>query len=382
MNRNPGRNVLLFVCLFCLLGILHAEDLQFKATLDHTDPYLKAPVILSVDINQTNPDIVLLFQFDVVKSDAYLIKQIDALHDDTMYHTHHHYLYRIYPLKTGPVTIDFNLVKRITDERKVAYSASGDRDDFKKLETKDITLHPKPLTMHVKPLPENTMLVGDFTIHRTLGRTKAQAYEPIPLKIILRGRGYPPIVERILPKIEGVTVFSEKPDVKQTVSRGGIRYTVTYTLSLSAKKSFILPALSLQAFNPYKAKSYTLTLPAEHFTITSPDTKSLVDRTDNPKPFRTDLSWLGSLLGYLAAFFAGYLTALAWKWKRKVTKGTEEPLKEKVEACKDDKALFQVLMAADDRRFKGAVAALERTLYKKEKSDFKTIKKEILEQLQ
>jgi len=128
-------------------------------------------------------------------------------------------------------------------------------------------------------------------------------------------------------------------------------------------------------------KAYDLTIPAQHFEISPADRGKLLDRTDNPKPLHSDFSWVGSLLGYLAAFFAGYMTAISLKWKRKVTAGKADPLREKVEACKDEKALMQLLMAADSKRFEKAIEALEKSLYGKGKTNFKQIKQEVLEKI-
>jgi hypothetical protein len=57
----------LFIALSFVL--LSAEDFTYDFHLDKQDPYLKEPVILTLDLKQTNHDIVLLFNFDLRKSD-------------------------------------------------------------------------------------------------------------------------------------------------------------------------------------------------------------------------------------------------------------------------------------------------------------------------
>jgi hypothetical protein len=153
-------------------------------------------------------------------------------------------------------------------------------------------------------------------------------------------------------------------------------------MALSHGSSFDLDPVKIKAFDPADERSYMLGIPEQHFEITPADTKKLLDTTDNPKPLQTDLSWLTSLLGCLVVFFAGYLTALTWKWKGKVTTRNRDPLWEKVKACKEEKTLLQLLMAADSKRFEKAIAGLEKGIYGHTKSNFKQIKQEVLEQIE
>ena len=378
MNRNPGRIVLLF--LFVLM-VLHGENFVYDFHISKQDAYEKEALLLSIDLNQTNEEVVLFFHFSIDRNDAFLVEQIDSTQDNTMHHARIHYRYILYPLKTGDLNISFDLVERVTDEEKVAYSFSGDRDDFKKLETKDRKVDVPPIPLHVEALPKGTQLVGDFKLSYEIKTHQAQSYEPIAMKVVLEGEGCPPVLENLYPGKSGFTLFSQKPLVKKIPMKEHLKYRVAYVMALSHDKSFDLPELQLHAFNPMKKKHYALTIPQQHFEITPADREKLVDRTDNPKPLHTDLSWLGSLLGYIVAFFAGYLTAVSMKLRRRVTAQKSDPLIEKAEACSDEKALMQLLMATDSVRFEKPIERLEKSLYSKGKSHFKEIKQDVLEKI-
>ena len=90
---------------------------------------------------------------------------------------------------------------------------------------------------------------------------------------------------------------------------------------------------------------------------------------------------LTALLSYLVVFGAGYLTAISLKWKKKRTVQTSHPLKEKIEACKDEKVLLQLLMATDSKKFALSMEKLEASLYGNGKISLTEIKKELLTQL-
>jgi len=379
MNRNPGKLILFFLCTFM---VLYGENFVYDFHISKQNPYEKEALLLSIDLNQTNEDIVLFFDLAVKKSDAFLVEQIDSSQDNTLHHTRIHYRYILYPLKTGKVNVAFNLVERVTNEEKVAYSFSGDRDDFKKLETKDRRVNVPPILLHVKALPKGTQLVGDFKLSYEIGKHQAESYEPIAMKVIIEGEGYPPVLEHLYPQRKGLTLFTQKPLVQKIPLKNRLKYKVTYVMAFSHKKSFTLPKLNLPVFNPLTKKIYWLSIPEQNFEIVRPNTAKLLDKTDNPKPLHIDFSWLTSLLSYLVVFLAGYFTALTWKWKRKIAAGEKDLLTEKVAACKEGKALLQLLMATDSKRFENVIGKLEKEIYGKGKSNFKKIKQEVLEQIE
>ncbi len=373
MKHSPGRLLLLLVAFVSLLG---AEDFSFNTHVDIPNPYVKEAVVLSVDLNQTNHDIVLLFNFDLKPSPDYTFQRIDSKETDSYHNAKVHYLYLVFPLKIG-----FDLVKRVTNDESVAYSFSGDRDNVKGLVTQNTTVTLPPVTLHVKPLPEGTQLVGDFTLNYEIKQTKAKAYEPIPFQVTISGRGYLPLLKNLIPKSDAFTLFSEKPIIHTTHSKEGVQSKVIYPMALSAKQSFTLPAIEIKAFNPKKERSYLLKVPETHFEIEKADVNTLVDKIDSPKPYRTDWSWLTTLLGYLVVFGAGFASGWLFRWQKRQRNDTLHPLVEKIEACKEKKALLQLLLAHDATLFAPVINKLETDLYGRGSHTLKSLKQEAKELL-
>ncbi len=376
MNRNPGSTILFF--LLCTLW-LNAMDFTYTFKVNNSQPYIREPLLLTLDINQTNKEKVLLFKFDLQKSPDYEFHRLFAKETDTYHAARVHYEYLVYPLKSGKISLKFDLIQKATTDENLAYSFSGDRDNVKGLTTVDTHVPLTPLELWVKPLPAGTELVGKFTLAHTFKKTRAEAHEPIPFRVTIKGAGYPPLLDTLLPKRKEYTLFEEKPIVKSVNTPKGAKSTVIYAMALSHGSSFDLDPIKIKAFDPESKRVYTLKVPKQHFEISPADTKTLVDTNDNPPPLHIDFSWVTSLLGYLVVFFAGYFTALIWKWKRRVTSKNRDPLRAKVEACKNEKALLQLLMATDSKRFEKAIGKLEKGLYGNEKINFKAIKQEVLE---
>jgi len=378
VKNNLGKILSLF---FLGMILLQAEDFAYTFKVDKQNPYIKEAVILTLDLNQTSHDKVLLFDFKIRQSDAYHFQRLDSKETDTGRHAQVHYVYLIYPLKSGKINITFDLLKKVTTEESVAYSFSGDRDNVKGLVTVDTPAPLPPLQLQVKALPPGTTLVGNFKLTEQIKQHKAEAYEPLPFQVSIQGKGYPPVLATLFPKEGNFTRFSEAPLVQSVASRQGTESTVTYPMALSHDQSFTLPSIEIKAFNPEAEKSYTLTVPAQHLEISKADVTALVDKSDSPKRLKADWSWLKTLLGYLVVFTAGYLTALSWKWRKKTYKGVSHPLVQKVQNCQDERSLLQVLMAADDQHFDAGIEKLEASLYGDAKISLNKMKQEILEQI-
>ncbi len=381
MKNSLGKLLLVLLCSLWL----NAEDFKHHFALSNTSPYVKEAVFMTLDLEQTNKNKVLFFHFELKKSPDYEFHRLNVKETGENIAAKVHYEYLIYPLRAGEIQLHFNLIQKATTEENLAYSFSGDRDNVKGLTTVDTQIDLPPLTLKVKSLPKGTSLVGDFSLTHSLKTNKAKAYEPLPFQVTIKGSGYPSLLKDLVPENNHFTLFKEKPIVNAVNSSHGTSSTVIYPMALSHSKSFDLGSIVLKAFNPKTKKSYELTIPKQYFDISKVDVKSLIDKIDSPKPLESDWSWfatiLTSLLSYLVVFAAGYLTAITLKWKKKSTVQTSHPFKEKIKACKDEKALLQLLMATDSKQFALSIEKLEKGIYGNAKINFNKVKQEILEML-
>ncbi|MDD3592307.1 MAG: hypothetical protein PHO65_06680 [Sulfurovum sp.] len=345
--------------------------------MNKKNAYIKEPVLLTFDINQTDHSKVMIFDFTLKESDAYEFHRLDAKEVDSYQKAKIHYTYLIYPLKSGVIDIGFQLIQKVTTKENVTYSFSGDRDNVKNITTTDTPIGLEPLQLTVKPLPEGTQLVGDFTLTHQIKTLEAHAYEPIPFNVEIKGEGYPPIVENIFVSKDDYTIFQEAPVANAIRTAENTYNTVIYSLALNAKKSFTLDEIEINSFNPTTQKSYILTIPKQEFKINPVADSALVDKVDSPAPLKaTDWSWAGTLLGYIVVFFSGFLTAKSVQWHQK-EKLRSDPFIEKITRTNDPKKLLSLLIAEDSKKFASAIEKLEAHLYSKKPLDLRAIKKEL-----
>ncbi len=379
MNKNLG-NITVLILFF--LTILDAKDLEYKLSVDKKDPFVKEVVILQMNLTQVNKKIVLMYDFDLVKSENYDFKRVEATESDIDHNSKAHYTYLIYPLKSGEIDINFKLVKKVTTDENLAYSFSGDRDNVKGLVTTDTKIDITTLKLNVKPIPDGTKLVGDFKLNYILKSKNAASYEPLTMNITIEGEGYPPHFKEFPIKSNGFKIFADKPITKVATTKESITSKTEYPLAFSSKKSFTLEKISIKAYNTKTQKSYFLSIPEQQINIREIEPKELIDKTDNPKAHKNYIHQIQTSLedffGYIIVFLAGTLSGYFLKFKKKKPIIKEISEKEKIKSTKNTKELLIVLISIDAKKYEIVIKKCENSLYNDKKINFSSLKKEAL----
>ncbi|CAA6813379.1 MAG: Unknown protein, partial [uncultured Sulfurovum sp.] len=271
----------LFLTLFFIINLLYANDVEYNLHLSNNTPYEKEAVFLEVNLTQVDQSKVMLFQFSLKASSNYEFHQVGFKEREKYHDLRHEYLYLIYPKKSGQVLLEFEMRKSITDDDKVAYSISGDRDNVKGLQKKDIKVEVMPLSLEVKAIPKGTDLVGDFTLTAKLDRKSTEAYDPVNLNVLLKGKGYiSPF--KLLKDSENYKLFTQNPKFKTFHTSNGSTSSLEWHYAISAKENFGIDKRVLKAFNPLNEKVYELVLPSYDVKVKQIDEASLLDKEDYP----------------------------------------------------------------------------------------------------
>ena len=361
---------------FLMLRMLYAqEDVAYSFHLSSSTPYEREAVFLDVNISQLDHSKVMLFKFTLKNSNEYSFHQIGLEEREKYHDLRHEYRYLIYPKKSGELKLEFEMVKSLTDDDKVTYSISGDRDSVKRLEKEDIVVNLKPMMLDVKTLPKGVDLVGNFKLTHTLDRQETDAFDPINLKVELKGRGDVPPFE-LLKESKNYKLFHQAPNVKRFYSKEGATADIKWEYAISAKERFTLPAIELKAFNPKSEKLYRLKIPEYKIKVNGVEKERLLDSEDVPatsKPI--DWAWWRWVFSYVFVFMAGFLMPRdLLKRKKMVVKSEDEMLQEKIKRAKSHKALLEILLLENDTQFSKAVSILEGVVYGKENVSLGKIK--------
>ncbi len=360
--------------LLLLLNMAYADDIALNFSVSSRTPYQNEAVLLEVNISQIDQSKVMLFKFNPKESQAYLFHQISFKENEAYHHLKHYYRYLIYPKVAGEVTVEFDLTKSITDDDKVAYAISGDRDNVKGLVKEDIRVAVEPLSLTVKATPPQTDLIGRYTLSYRLDRNSTDAYEPVHLHIELQGQGACSTFA-FVPERPQYHLFRQEPKQQTFHTTKGTSTKITWEYALSAKEDFVLPKIVLNAFDPKTEQSYQLIFPEQKIKVNAVPSEKIVDREDYPPSNQSDWSWLGWLFSYLMVFVAGYLTPRDLL-KRKVIKERtpEEILQDQISGAKSHKELLKLLLNANQDEHQEAIHALESVIYHKKKVSLSQIK--------
>ncbi|KIM12261.1 MAG: hypothetical protein KU38_05080 [Sulfurovum sp. FS08-3] len=339
---------LLFVLCIALLS---ANDIAIDMHLSKTKAYQSEAVVLDVNISQIDHSKVMLFRFSPKKSPKYQFYQVDFQEDNRHRNLKHRYKYLIYPTSSGSVDIEFDTVQSITDEGKIAYAISGDRDNVKALKTQDIIHEVAPLRIDVTALPKGVKLVGDYRLEYKIEKTTLNAFEPIHIRIGIKGNGLPLEAFDTIEESPSYKRFKQKPLIKNHHLHDSTQSSIEWRYALSASQSFTLEAIEMQAFDPKTHKHYTLTVPQTPFTIHPISPDKLLDKVDYPpkaQPF--DWGWLWLTVSYIGVFVAGFLMPrdILKRLQKEVT--TPSKLELEIAQTQTPKELLALLLAQNDRR--------------------------------
>ena len=354
---------------FLMLQMLYAqEDVAYDFYLSTSTPYQQESVFLDVNISQLDHSKVMLFKFTLKNSKEYSFHQIGLEEKEEYHDLRHEYRYLIYPKKSGKVKLEFEMIKSLTDDDKVTYSISGDRDSVKRLEKEDIEVKLTPMFLKVKALPKGVELVGDFKLTHTLDREETQLFDPINLKVELKGKGDVEPFE-LLKECKVYKLFHQAPNLKRFYTKEGTTTDIKWEYAISAKESFTLPAIDLQAFNPKSEKLYTLKIPEYKIKVDKVTEESLLDSETVPKISKSiDWAWWRWIFSYVLVFIAGFLMPRdVLRRKKSMVKSNEAILAQKIKRAKSHKALLTILLRENSGNYSNAIEALELVVYKGQK---------------
>jgi len=357
--------------------LMYANDVEYSFHLSENAPYEKEAVFLEVNITQVDPSNVMFFKFSPKVSNEYLFHQIDFKENEKYHDLRHQYYYIIYPKKSAEVRIEFDMMKSITDDDKVAYSISGDRDNVKGLRKEDYVVALEPLVLRVKSTPKNVDIVGDFSLSYSLDKDVTKTFDPVNLKISLKGKGFLSTFD-FLEKSENYKLFYQAPKFTQFHTKTGTTTSLEWDYAISAQKDFVLPKKVLTGFNPKTEKIYELVFSGFQVDVQKVTETSLLDKEDlPPKSEEIDWSSFFTFLSYVVVFLAGLLMPKELFYKRVKALSREEVLEEKIGRAKTHKELLETLVLENNHRFSKAIHALEGVVYNNEQKSLSEIKKMI-----
>ena len=303
MKNNLGKVLLLFSLL---LSSVFANDLAtYTLKTNKTKVFPKEAVLITFDAWQKNHTDNMMFLLKAQKNPAYKIFLLNKKIDDQKYHDNHTtYTYILFPLQAGLLRVGFDFTIQTASDKAVAHSYVDDHDDSIAIQTNNTKAPLKPLEIQVQSFDRKVDLVGDFTLTSAINKKKINQYESANIIYTLSGHGYEDNSLKLLKPFKDVTLFSEVNDVYSKITEKGYVIKKEYIYALSAKKSFTIPKVSLQAYSPKKHRYYTLEIPQYFIKVEAIDKTTLLDDKESPqsKPFIDFTTFKQFLIYFIVVF--------------------------------------------------------------------------------
>ncbi|MEA3434577.1 MAG: BatD family protein [Campylobacterota bacterium] len=203
------------------------------------------------------------------------------------------------------------------------------------------------INIDVKKKPEDTDLIGNFTIENTIDKQSIKANKPVNLTVKIEGEGSLEDLEFPNYEIDGVTVYSDDATIESNLVGDKLHSTLTKSFAFISDHDFSIPARSISVYDTKKAKVNNLEIPAYKIKVEASKIAVPVSNTLDKGVVQTDLKqvdtpqhsaakkevkiksvawWMlavAFVLGILFMYLLRYLPTAKWKSNKSPFKESE-----------------------------------------------------------
>ncbi len=281
------------------------------------------------------------------------------------------YEYLLFAKEAGEFSIKLEPKMLFTTQSAINNVIIG-RDNVNDLETEKEIAKIDPIAINV--LQTDSPLTGQFSLHTKNDIQVASAYEPVHLEITVEGSGNLHALKDLEFDIENVDVFSDEAEKDFVLSMNGYTGSWTQRFAFVGKDDFVIPAITIDYFDPSSQKKSVLKSEAIKVQINKEGIKAedLVDKVNLPSQ-QIDLSAYVEYLYYLLTFISGFITAKLVRLPKKIKQKKEKGVR--IKQAKSAKGLLEVLMSCDKDLFSTEIEILEAAVYKGDELALSAVKK-------
>ena len=282
------------------------------------------------------------------------------------------YRYVIFPKKAGTLTLAPSVTMERTTKESIENTVIG-RDNVEDFDFTSKRVRLPEVRVDVRAQPE--MYAGNYVLKADVPKRKADAFEPVQLKVTLSGYGNIDRMNDFTLDIDGVTLFTDGIKHSVTIDDDGFRGTFEQQFAIVGYHDFTIPALSLSYFDIHERKIRTLKTEAVEVHVSPlPEAEALLDKAEadeNESGSSWGWSWVNIVLAFMAGIAVGrFLLPVSIK-----AEDMGGPLSKRLKHCKDPKRFVAYLAMFDGDRHKEVIEEIESRLKQGGKVDLKSYKK-------
>jgi hypothetical protein len=137
--------------------------------------------------------------------------------------------------------------------------------------------------IEVKEKPEETDLVGDFTLKSNIDKNSVNANTPVNLTITIKGEGSLEDFEFLNYEIDGVTIYSDEAKVESHLVKGVLESSVTKSFAFISDGDFEIPTQDISVYNVKTSKVSHLKIPSYRIKVEPKKSVSSIKNSTDAK---------------------------------------------------------------------------------------------------
>lgn len=205
------------------------------------------------------------------------------------------------------------------------------------------------------PLFNDLPIQGAYTIDLKADKPKIKANESVNLVLTVKGKGNLRDIKKFTLGLKDQIVYGDRPNIAVEFKNDSYQGELTQKFLVIADKSFTVPSLKLEYYNPFLKKVRT--------SVTKPlfiEVEAIKKEQDDHYAVKYIFAFTGMIMGIL--LYRG-LIILNKKYKR-----SKLPLVKLVKNAKNDKQLYNILIQnSKTYNFDQYIQKLEENIYKNKK---------------
>ena len=153
------------------------------------------------------------------------------------------------------------------------------------------------INIEVKATSQNSDLIGNFYIEKSIDKQQVKANKPVNLKIKIEGEGSLEDFEFPEYEIDGVTIYSDDAKVNTQIIGKKLKSTYSKSFAFISENDFTIPSRSITVYDTKTDKLKTLEIPSYDIKIKNAKVVSSVsNKADNSTVVQTNIKPSKSLL--------------------------------------------------------------------------------------
>ena len=359
---------IIFLLLFLQLQLL-ASTYEWRAEVNKKSAFINEAIYLKYSCEFSDRGELYVIDFNpMAENESVTIRLLSETTKIVNSKRINSYEFVAFVHKFGEMIFEFDTVMKKTNQDSIENTVFGrDNEEYEEFTKRFM----KQEALHVEVKSTTDKIVGKLNIDIKSSEKKIKAYEPYQIEIILEGVANFHDIEPLKFNLEGVKVFSSKPNENIKLTKDGYVGSWRQKVAFVSGEDFEIPEFNFSYFDLAKASKVEHTFKKSKVSVAKGYIKEELLDEDESFSFNYDY------LYYLLSFIAGFLISKVKIKPQKKMNSKEKIFREKIESLSSLDDVIFTLVLEDAKKYRDIVKKIET----KELTSLKEVKRLITDSI-